>query len=129
MLASTLSFWPSLPPRPATPLCFLPGSKPLIVFSSHVHFTVAERSVLSCCLFAFVSFVPCVLAYPGHHSYLDTISMTLVSCLGDLHYDLKKCFGTRDQSLKTITRLLKSLSRRVKDGNLPRKGSQWCFKK
>lgn len=71
-------------------------------FFSSVHFTVAERFVLSCCLFAFVSFVPCVLVYPGHHSYLDTISMPLVSCLGDLQYDLKKCFGTRDQSLKTL---------------------------
>lgn len=123
MLASTLSFWLPLHHPPPQ---LLAQFQAIDCFFSRVHFTVAERFVLSCCLFAFVSFVPCVLAYPGHHSYLDTISMTLVSCLGDPQYDLKKCFGTRDQSLKTIiTLLLKSLSRRVKDGNLPRKGSQW----
>lgn len=111
----------SHPPAPGIPYCgrtyvckhliilpFLPPSLLLAQFQAidcffcSVHFTVAERFVLSCCLFAFVSFVPCVLVSPGHYSYLDTISMPLVSCLGDLQYDLKKCFGTGDQSLKTL---------------------------
>ena len=57
------------------PSCWVPTH----CFSSRVHFTAAERFVLSCCLFAFASFVPCVPIYTmmpwssRHHFYAFSV--------------------------------------------------------
>ena len=66
------------------------------------------------------------------HGHPDTISMPFVSCLGvitHLQHDLKESFSPGDQDPKTPFHSHRSLSWRVKDGDLPREGSQWWFKK
>lgn len=76
-------------------------------FSSRVHFTIAERFVFSCFLFAFVSFVPCVPVYPRvprsprHHFYVFSVPP---GRWGDYSssYNLRKCFSPEDQDLKTL---------------------------
>lgn len=62
--------------------------------------------MLSCCLFAFVSFVFCAPGYPvpqsfRHHVYVFSV---LPGRRVSTHpqYNLKKCMGVRDQDLKTL---------------------------
>lgn len=101
MLTSTISFWLFFF------FSFLPSSNPLIIFPLEsilqlLRDLCSHVACLSLCLLSPVS-----QSTQGCHGHQDTISMPLVSWLGDgvithLQYDLKKSFGTGDQGLKTL---------------------------